>query len=101
MADAFNSWLSAHRFRQAKVQRAGPDLGCVLAPPPRREEREQVLVVDLLFAVGELRELSVSLLKLRGGEREPQLAEAARERVAARVLAQHDEIGRASYRERV
>src|ERR1044072_4948135 len=90
MADTFKNWLSAERLHQVHLQRAGPNLGSVLASMARGEEREQILVVDILLAVGQLSELVVRIFEFRRRESEPKLIEAARERMPARVFAQHD-----------
>src|ERR1044072_851654 len=90
MADTFKNWLSAERLHQVHLQRAGPNLRSVLASMTRGEEREQILVVDILLAVGQLSELVVRIFEFRRRESEPKLIEAARERMPARVFAQHD-----------
>src|SRR5215204_7174055 len=65
-----------------------------LASLPGGQEREQVLVVDILLAVGEPGEPAVCVLKLRRFERKPEFFEAAGERVPARVLAEDDAVRR-------
>ena len=53
------------------------------------QQREQVLVEDLALPVGQGGELAVDLAELRLGQLVAQLAEAALQRMAAGVLAEH------------
>src|ERR1041384_3546692 len=60
----------------------------------RGYEREQVLIVDSLLAVGQFGESAVGGFDFRLTQTEAEFRVALRERVAARVLAQDDSIRR-------
>src|SRR6266536_2520099 len=62
------------------------------------DHRDQVLIVYLLLAVGQLGELGVQRVQFIVAQLDAKLLEAIHQRVPSRMLAQHDAVGRHAHR---